>query len=183
MVLPTASLRSNTCLLANRALVHVLHMRRNIARGQIEVTRMKKTKKRRADHGVTRQQYKRRKEVSDLLRHFSKYLTVRRQQLDLPLRTIAERAGMAHSSVHQMEHSTHDPHLSELLKLAQAFNEPLQQFLAPFLQDHEEELEAPAESGERKETFAEIPFTAEDEGLPPQSRLDAEDSEPPSPEE
>ena len=117
-----------------------------------------KSKKRRAR--VSRPRSKADKKITTLLSRFGNYLTQRREADNLTLRTVADRARMPHSSVYQIEQSNKDPHLSELVKLARAFSESAGQFLGPFLQEHEEPLEAPAESGERKEVFTEIPASS-----------------------
>ena len=138
----------------------------------------RKAKKRRADHGMSKEEYKLEKEVTIFLRRFSKYLTERREHDNLTLRVIGERAHIPHSSVYQIEQSNKDPRLSELMKLAQAFNESVHQFLVPFLQGPPG---AAAESGERKENFAEIPMSRSQGEIPRQSDalgLEPEQKEP-----
>lgn len=120
----------------------------------------KKGKKRRTHRGVSREESRRNKEVRNLLQRFAKYLTQRRDHDNLTLRVIAERAHIPHSSIYQIEQCNKDPRMSELARLAQAYNESLRQFLVPFLAEYEEPLEAPAEGGERKEPFTEIPISS-----------------------
>ena len=68
-----------------------------------------------------------------LLSRFGRYLTRRRKDYELTIRGLAARAGMPHSTVYQIEHARQDPHLSELMLLAEAFDEPLVEFLVAFL--------------------------------------------------
>lgn len=100
----------------------------------------------------SKEQRKRNKEVAALLKRFGKYLRQRREQENLSFREFAERARMAHSNIFVIEESKKDPHLSELVKMAQAFGLTLRQFLAPLLLEDEldaQEKFAMSEIGER----------------------------------
>jgi transcriptional regulator with XRE-family HTH domain len=114
------------------------------------------SKKRRAEFGLTRAQYRQKREVKNTLARFGHYLRDRREAANLTFRLLGGRARIAHSNIYQIEQSKKDPHLGEIMKLAQAFNEPLRQFLAPFLQEHDEELDAVAECAEERGQFTEI---------------------------
>lgn len=84
---------------------------------------------------------KRQKAPAALLGTFGRYVDYRRQQENLTIRQLAARAGMAHSNVFEFVQLKKDPRLSELLKFARAFNQPLAEFLRPFLEATENDNE------------------------------------------
>jgi ribosome-binding protein aMBF1 (putative translation factor) len=75
----------------------------------------------------------RKPENQDLLDRFGPYLAQRREAEQLTLREFARKARMPHVNVFQMEHLRKNPRLTELARLAKAFNEPLAKFLEPVL--------------------------------------------------
>lgn len=76
-----------------------------------------------------------------LLGRFGRYVDYRRQEQNLTFRALATLARMSHSNVYEFSQLRKDPRLSELQKLAQAFGEPLQHFLKPFLDAEDSENE------------------------------------------
>ena len=97
----------------------------------------------------------RKKEVARLLKRLGTYLRSRREREDLTFRAFAARAQIAHSNIYLIEQSKKDPHLSELVKLAQAFNQSLRDFLEPLFED-EKALDAVADCAQPREKFTEI---------------------------
>jgi ribosome-binding protein aMBF1 (putative translation factor) len=84
---------------------------------------------------VLRTKPKRPKEnPATLLGRFGRYLAMRREFAGLSIRALGRKADIPWSSVFQMESLRKNPRLTELEKLANAFDEPLLWFLRPLLE-------------------------------------------------
>jgi ribosome-binding protein aMBF1 (putative translation factor) len=68
-----------------------------------------------------------------LLGRFGRYLAMRRELAGFSIREFAKKAGMPFSNVFQMEALRKNPRLTELEKLAKAYDETLLKFLGPLL--------------------------------------------------
>jgi ribosome-binding protein aMBF1 (putative translation factor) len=75
----------------------------------------------------------RRKEVSNIVGRFGRYITKRREQKGMTIRQFAEHVKMPFSNIFQFEQLRKNPRLTELEELAQALNEPLGTFMEPLL--------------------------------------------------
>jgi ribosome-binding protein aMBF1 (putative translation factor) len=62
---------------------------------------------------------------------FGRYITRRRKKKGWAIRELARRAKTAHTNIFQFERQGKNPRLSELVALAQAFDQPLLKFLEP----------------------------------------------------
>lgn len=94
---------------------------------------------------LRKRQHNRRPDVTNLLGRFGRYLTERRELENLSIRAFALRAQMPTTNVYQLENLRKNPRLTELEQLAKAFNQPLQEFLRPVL---EEPVEETSEAGQ-----------------------------------
>jgi ribosome-binding protein aMBF1 (putative translation factor) len=74
-----------------------------------------------------------RKEPVLLLGRFGRYLAMRRENAGLSIRVFAKKAGLPFSNVFQMESLRKNPRLTELEKLAKAYDESLLKFLGPLV--------------------------------------------------
>jgi transcriptional regulator with XRE-family HTH domain len=72
-----------------------------------------------------------------LLERFSRYLSLRRRRSGMSLRQLAVACEMPFTNVFQYERNGKNPRLTELNRIAQAFNEPLVEFLSPLFSRRE----------------------------------------------
>jgi ribosome-binding protein aMBF1 (putative translation factor) len=76
---------------------------------------------------------RRKKEPTSLVGHFGRYIAIRREHAGLSLRAFSKLADMPASNYFQMESLSRNPRLTELEKLAKAYDESLLTFLRPLL--------------------------------------------------